>query len=116
MDGGRDDVVMRNARSEGEPARAEVDALAGAAVLEFGTAWCGICRAARPAIDAALSAHPDVRHLRVEDGPGRLLGRSFRVRLWPTLIFLRDGREVERLVRPRDARAIDDALARIDEP
>jgi thioredoxin 1 len=36
------------------------------------------------------------------------------VKLWPTLVFLRDGRELERLVRPRDAGAIDDALARID--
>ena len=107
---------MRNPRSEGEPARADVDAMAGPAVLEFGTSWCGICRAARPAIDAALSDHPDVRHLRVEDGPGRPLGRSFRVTLWPTLIFLRDGREVVRLVRPRDVRTIGDALARIDGP
>jgi len=33
----------------------------------------------------ALSQHAQWRHIRVEDGPGRALGRSFRVKLWPTL-------------------------------
>jgi thioredoxin 1 len=51
-----------------------------------------------------------VRHIRVEDGRGRPLGRSFRVKLWPTLVFLKDGKEVARLVRPSGA-AIEDALA-----
>jgi thioredoxin 1 len=97
-----------------EPARADVDAMEGPVVVEFGTSWCGICRAAQPAIERALASHPAVRHLKVEDGPGRPLGRSFRVKLWPTLDFLRDGKEVERLVRPRDARTIGDALRRID--
>ena len=37
--------------------------------------------------------------------PGRagVLGRSFRVQLWPTLILLKDGQEVARGVRPSDA-------------
>ncbi|SNS97153.1 thioredoxin 1 [Noviherbaspirillum humi] len=93
--------------------REEVDALAGSAVLEFGTNWCGFCQAAQPAIRAALADHPGMRRIMVEDGPGRPLGRSYRVKLWPTLIFLRDGREVARLVRPDDAREIRDALKQI---
>jgi thioredoxin 1 len=97
-----------------EPTRAEVDALPGPALLEFGTPWCGFCRAAQPAIAIAMAAHPAVRHLRVEDGSGRRLGRSFAVKLWPTLVFLRDGQEVARLVRPREPAAIAEALAGID--
>lgn len=93
--------------------RAAVDAAAGPRVLEFGTNWCGHCRAAQPLIQAALAGHPDLEHLKVEDGKGRPLGRSFRVKLWPTLIFLRDGQEVARLVRPGDQTEIDEALARI---
>jgi thioredoxin len=93
--------------------RADVDTLPGATVLEFGTSWCGVCRATQPVIAEAFAAHGGVRHLRIEDGPGRALGRSFRVKLWPTLVFLRDGREVTRLVRPRDAQSIDRALAAI---
>jgi thioredoxin 1 len=99
-----------------EPARADIDALQGPTMLEFGTSWCGYCRAAQAPIAAALAQHPAVRHVRIEDGSGRPLGRSFGVKLWPTLIFLQDGKEVARLVRPRDPDLIAQALAQIDPP
>ena len=94
-----------------EPTRAEVDALAGPAVIQFGTSWCGHCRAVQGRLASALAKHPHVRHIRVEDGPGRPLGRSYRVKLWPTLVFLQDGREVARLVRPGAGAAVEEALA-----
>ena len=97
-----------------EPPRADIDALAGPAMIEFGTGWCGYCRAAQAPIATALAGHPGVRHIKVEDGSGRPLGRSFGVKLWPTLVFLRDGKEVARLVRPRDSQSIAGALAGID--
>ena len=88
--------------SESEsPDRAMVDAWTGMTLLEFGTGWCGHCQAAQPAIVRWLGAvRGDLRHIRIEDGPGRALGRSFRVKLWPTLILLRDGQELARVVRP----------------
>ena len=73
-----------------------------------------VCRATQPVIAEAFAEHRAVKHLKVEDGPGRRLGRSFRVKLWPTLVFMRDGVEVARLVRPRDAAVIDGALREID--
>ena len=97
--------------SDNAPAREEVDALKGAALLEFGTDWCGHCQAAQPHLAEAFTDYPDLHHLKVEDGPGRRLGRSFRVKLWPTLIFLRDGEEVARLVRPTDTESIRRAMA-----
>jgi len=95
---------------EAEPSRTEVDELHGATVLEFGTPWCGYCISIRPLVEARMAEYPQVRHLRIEDGPGRPLGRSFGIRLWPTFVFLRDGREVARLVRPRDPAALGHAL------
>jgi thioredoxin 1 len=97
--------------SEEQPSRAEVDALTGPTVIEFGANGCGICAAAQPAITQALAAHPALRHLKVEDGRGRPLGRSFGVKLWPTLVVLRDGREVARAVRPAGVAEIAEALA-----
>jgi thioredoxin 1 len=96
------------------PTRAEVDALAGPVLLEFGRATCGHCRRAQPLVSAALSAHSRVRHLKIADASGRRLGRSFGVKLWPTLVLLADGREVARLVRPREAASIEAALQEID--
>ena len=103
-----------SAYTESAPTRAEVDALPGATVIEFGTNWCGFCSAAQPHIEQGLAAHPDLRHLKIEDGPGRPLGRSFRVKLWPTLIFMKDGAEVARVVRPSSAQPIRDAAKQID--
>ena len=97
-----------------EPSRDEVDAYDGATVVEFGSPWCGHCRMAQPLIATAMEGHPKVRHLKIEDGSGRRLGRSFKVKLWPTLVFMKDGQEVAKLVRPRDAKPISDALAQID--
>ena len=97
-----------------EPKREEIDALQGATLLEFGSPWCGWCRRAQPLITDALAAHPGVRHIKVADASGRRLGRSFGVKLWPTLVFLRDGREAARLVRPQGAGAIREALTHID--
>ncbi|MEV5120103.1 thioredoxin family protein [Stenotrophomonas indicatrix] len=85
-----------------EPARAKVHAQAGWLLLEFGAPWCGHCQAAQPALQAFVEAQ-DLPHWKVEDGKGKPLGRSFQVKLWPTVILLRDGTEVARVVRPVDA-------------
>jgi thioredoxin 1 len=82
------------------PSREQIDRGTGLVLLEFGTDWCPICRALAPYVAEQLEKHPDVRHVKVEDGPGRPLGRSFRVRLWPNLVFLRDGQVVRQLARP----------------
>lgn len=93
------------------PTREAVEALPGLAVLDFGVDWCPHCQAAGPIVEAALAGAGSIRHLRIEDGRGRRLGRTYGVTLWPTLVFLRDGQEVARLVRPRDAAVVEQALA-----
>jgi thioredoxin 1 len=98
---------------EVEPAREEVEALAGATLLEFGSPNCGHCRRAQPLIASVLSAYPQVRHLKVADASGRRLGRSFGIKLWPTLVFLRDGKEIGRLLRPVEEARIAEALAQL---
>jgi thioredoxin 1 len=93
-----------------QPERSEIDARPGLVALDFGTNWCGYCNAASGDIDAALAGVPEAVHIKVEDGPGRPLGRSFRIKLWPTVVVLKDGQEVARVVRPADSHELADAL------
>ena len=92
------------------PTRDQVDRLRGVSLLEFGTPWCGHCLRAQPLIEQALTARADVQHIKVEDGKGQALGRSYAVKLWPTLVFLKDGQEVARVVRPTDASTLAQAF------
>jgi thioredoxin 1 len=107
-------MAMNDVYASVEPSRAAIDILGGPALIEFGTPWCGYCRAAQPRLAAALADHSRVRHIKIADGSGRPLGRSFNVRLWPTLVFLRDGKEIARLIRPAGAGEISQALEQID--
>jgi thioredoxin 1 len=88
-----------------EPRREDIDQLHGAVLLEFGASWCGHCQALRPHIDDLTEEFTEVHHIKVEDGKGRRLGRTFGVKLWPTLVYLRDGQIVEQLVRPSPQKA-----------
>jgi thioredoxin 1 len=103
-----------NDYTEASPTRHDVETEPGLLLLDFGTNWCGHCMAARAAVDAWIAAHPAVKHLRIEDGSGRPLGRSFKIRLWPSLVLLREGVELARVVRPvapRDLAPLDAAIA-----
>ena len=96
--------------------REQADALDGVTVLQFGTDWCGYCRAAERVIEPVLDKAEDLRRVLVEDGKGRPLGRSYRVKLWPTLVFLTDGVEVARVVRPWRESDVEQALSQIVHP
>ena len=88
---------------EEEPTRNDVDQASGLTLLEFGANWCGHCQAVSTTIEELTNKRTDVRHVRIADGRGKPLGRSFRVKLWPTLILLRDGKVISELVRPTRA-------------
>lgn len=92
------------------PTPEAIATMPGKVVLEFGTDWCGHCQAAQRVVDDVLAGEPNVKHLRVEDGKGRRLGRVYGVKLWPTLIFLHNGQEVARVVRPTHGDMVQQAL------
>jgi thioredoxin 1 len=95
--------------------RADLDQLLGVTMIEFGAPWCGHCQAAQPIIAEALTHYPLVTHIKIEDGKGQRLGRTYAVKLWPTLIFLKDGLELTRLVRLTDAQMISHALKTLEQ-
>ncbi|ATB56677.1 thioredoxin [Xanthomonas citri pv. fuscans] len=96
------------------PERSAVEAQTGLQVLEFGTGWCGHCIAAQPLLQKLLGGYEAIDYRKIEDGKGRPLGRSFRVTLWPTIILLRDGKELARAVRPQTREDLQDLLSVLD--
>jgi len=101
---------MNEPYAEIDPPRAGIDATPGPLLLVFGSNGCGICRGSQPLLVAAMAGQDWLEHLKIQDGPGLKLGRSFRVKLWPTLIFMQDGKEVARVVRPDSVAAITEAI------
>ena len=95
--------------------REQIEQMPSSVLLEFGAKWCGYCQRAQPLISNALVKHPNVRHIKIEDGKGKRLGRQFGIKLWPSLIFLKDGKEVSRLVRPPDAEIIVQHLIELEQ-
>jgi thioredoxin 1 len=98
-----------------EPTRDEVDAMRGPVLLEFGINECPHCQAVQPLVADALQRYPQVRHLRIEDGKGRRLGRTFAVKLWPALIFMQDGNEVARVIRATTQSEVDAGFKKVSE-
>ncbi len=99
-----------NVTSQYEMSREDVNRTEGAILLEFGAGWCEYCRVAQALIASALAIYPDIKHIKIEDGKGRALGRTFSVKLWPTLIFMKNGIEVKRLVRQFNHEEIESGL------
>ena len=74
----------------------------------MGSEMC-IRDSAEPLVEKTLRANP-LPHAKIFDGKGKRLGRAYKVKLWPTLILLRDGIEVARVVRPTSAADVEKLL------
>lgn len=85
---------------EDAPTKDDIHHTTGKVVLDFGANWCPYCQEISPALQSLLGDADNVQHIRVADGKGKVLGRSYRVKLWPTLVLLKDGEMVAQLVRP----------------
>ncbi|MDP2246925.1 MAG: thioredoxin family protein [Nitrosomonadales bacterium] len=105
--------MTRETTTDLAPTRHEIETSKGPIMLEFGASWCGHCQAAQPFILSALALYPQIRHIKIEDAKGLRLGRTYAVKLWPTLIFIKDGLELMRIVRPLDFKMVADALEQI---
>lgn len=78
----------------------QADTSQGMVLLEFGADWCPHCQDLQEPLRQALQAAPPFRHVKVQDGKGKPLGRAFQVKLWPNLVFLREGKVLQQLARP----------------
>ena len=86
---------------------------AGIALLDFYADWCGPCKALAPTLEKFATENPDVTVGKVNVDENSDAAQEFGIKGIPTLVFLRDGREVGRLVGAVSQHLIEDLLGAV---
>ncbi len=67
-------------------------------LLDFWAAWCGPCRMVSPVVDMLAEENPDIKVGKVNVDEQQELASAFGVMSIPTLVAVKDGKEVNRIV------------------
>ncbi|MCQ2384431.1 MAG: thioredoxin [Paludibacteraceae bacterium] len=69
------------------------------AVVDFFATWCGPCRSMAPVVEQLSEANGEkVTFFKCDVDANPELSRAYGIQSIPTLVFLNEGREVERMV------------------
>ena len=85
----------------------------GLSVADFWAEWCAPCRMLTPIIEELAGKHQEdvsVLKVNVDENPG--LAAKFAIHGIPTVVFFKDGKEVERLVGVRPLPEIESVLSK----
>jgi len=86
----------------------------GVALVDFWAPWCGPCRLQHPILDSIAEKMGDrvtVARVNVDESPS--VAQQYGVRAIPTLVVLKDGGEVRRLVGVTDEKTLTDAIEQV---
>jgi thioredoxin len=67
-------------------------------VKRFSAAWCGPCRALAPVMEGIKAEHSEVVFETIDVDVDHEQASKYAIRSVPTVVFVKDGVEVERLV------------------
>lgn len=85
----------------------------GNVILQFYADWCNPCKRMSPLINAYAATTPGFTFIKINRDYFKDLAQSFRVTSIPTLIFLRDGKEIGRYDRgPLTEKTLDQLITR----
>ena len=79
-------------------------------LVDFWAVWCGPCQMMAPILHELETEMPDVQIGKVNVDEQMDLARQFRVVSIPTLIILKNGQEVQRMVGVTSKEELKDAL------
>ena len=69
----------------------------GICALKFGANWCGPCKALEPRIKQMEEEFPSVSFKTIDVDNDPAMAKKYQIRTLPTVILLRDGREITRV-------------------
>jgi thioredoxin 1 len=81
----------------------------GLTMVDIWAPWCGPCRTLTPIIER-VSEERNVKLLKINADESGELTTSFGVRGIPTVIFFKDGQEVDRVVGLKQATAYNEII------
>ena len=79
-------------------------------LLDFWATWCGPCRMVAPIVEEIASERDDIVVGKVDVDQEMELAVKFGIVSIPTLIYLKDGMEVDKIVGYRPKSDIEDML------
>lgn len=76
----------------------EIGSHQGPAVVDFWAEWCPPCKAFGPIFEEVGAANTGMKFAKCDVDQSNATAQQFGVRSIPTIIFLKDGKEVDRIV------------------
>ncbi|XP_051149760.1 thioredoxin H-type 1-like [Andrographis paniculata] len=70
-------------------------------VIDFTASWCGPCRFIAPLLTELAKKHPQIIFLKVDVDQLKQVSADYKVEAMPTFVFLKDGKEIHRIVGAR---------------
>ena len=67
-------------------------------LIDFWASWCGPCKAISPMIDEISEEHPEIKVCKINIDEEQELATQFDIMSVPTLLVIKDGKEVNRSV------------------
>jgi len=74
-----------------------LDVSSGIYAIKFWADWCGPCKKISPLLTQLETEFPSVNFISVDTDETSSLAQKYKVRTLPTVLFLNDGEEVERV-------------------
>lgn len=84
----------------------------GLVLVDFYADWCGPCKMLTPVLEEINNEDEEVRVIKVNIDDAKFLANYYQIQSIPTLILLKDGQLLHRMVGFRPKKNIQDLIAK----
>ena len=95
---------------------AEFNVTSGLYVVKFWATWCGPCRVLTPTINKLDEEFENIKFLSVDVDQVPALAQKFKIKSLPTLLFIKDGEVVNKIIGVHLIDPLRASLRELDSP